>query len=180
MSPNPHFGFRCTRMLASCSVKVNSWRNLGLPKCSRQTFLPLRAEYKVSHNDHMMITWWSHDDHMMVTRPPHLIVPKRHQSLMHSSCHQDHISPNCYSICARFMSLSFRSAMFHVLYCMCNIYSMSMMSGSVIVLFCTCQIYGTERQIDTTRLQLMWGSLTLTQILSERHETWLCIRIRWL
>jgi len=63
---------------------------------------------------------------------------------------------------------------------MCKIYIMSMMSGSVIVLFCMCQIYGTEGQIDTTRLQLLWGSLALTQIISERHEMWLCIRIRWL
>jgi len=68
-------------------------------------------------------------------------------------------------------SLSYRSAMFHVLYCMCKIYIMSMMSGSVIVLFCMCQIYGTEGQIDTTRLQLMWGSLALTRIISEHHET---------
>ena len=46
-------------------------------------------------------------------------------------------------------SLSFGSAMFHVLYC--KIYRMSMMSGSVIVLFCTCQIYGVLVKQETKR-----------------------------
>jgi len=67
-------------------------------------------------------------------------------------------------------SLTSESAMFRALYCMCKIYFMSMMSESVLVLFCTCQIYGTEGQIDTTRLQLMWGSLALTHIISKHHE----------
>jgi len=66
--------------------------------------------------------------------------------LMHSSCNApSSTSPNClvqYIACVQFMTS--RNLMFHTLYCMYQFYSM-------------------ESPINTIRLQLMWGSLTLAR-----------------